>query len=156
MLVPSTNVESPQLRTRGKLLHCHDAVLSSQALSWAPGTNPALEGSVTDCCTLLETLQVRQIPAQGLCTICITCVHEEVLAVVFSLLQFLHGFHGIHLSELSRDTDFSPNRFQSFSAFISPLTRKKNINFVGFFPSLFYNCIPFIYTGSYISHFSKS
>lgn len=125
VLVPSTNVESPQLRTRGKLLHCHDAVLSSQALSWAPGTNPALEGSVTDCCTLLETLQVRQIPAQGLCTICITCVHEEVLAVVFSLLQFLHGFHGIILPELRKYTDFS--HFQSFSSFTSPLTRKQNI-----------------------------
>lgn len=61
-----------------------------------------------------------------LCTIYIMCVQEEALVVAFSLLQFLHGFHGIILPELSTGTDFSPNHFQSFSSFTSPLTRKQN------------------------------
>lgn len=63
----------------------------------------------------------------GLCTICITCGHEEAVVVVFSLLQFLHRYHGIILLELRKDTGFYPNYLQSFSSFTSPPTRKQNI-----------------------------
>lgn len=62
----------------------------------------------------------------GVYTICITCVYEEALTV-FSLLQFLHGFHRFILSELSRDKDFPPNHFLYSSSFISSLTRKQSI-----------------------------